>query len=127
MAERRETKKDVFLTLNDSRALHWKKAWAKENEEEEEIFPGLGLAWDVVVETTGAIEGPHWISLRTFRPRIAVATTRHGEGSSSAAMIEVLPKLSGVEDAYEDNRDIDYDTLSDNKLDIEDIQYEDDK
>lgn len=30
----------------DSRALHWKKAWGKEreNEQEEEIFPGSGLA-----------------------------------------------------------------------------------
>lgn len=36
-------------------------------------------------------------------------------------MVEVRPKLSEEEDAYKENRDVDYDAPSDEELDVEDV------
>lgn len=70
-----------------------------------------------VEEPTWTNEDPHRRSLRAFRQRAATAATRQGKHSSSVAIVEVRPELNRVEDAYEDNRDINYDALSDKKLD----------
>lgn len=64
---------------------HWRGE--RENEGEEEIFPGLGLAWDVVVEVTRANKDPYTRSLRTFRR--SAATTRQEEDSSGSSLVGV--------------------------------------
>lgn len=54
---------------------HWKKAQAKEENEEKDIFPSIGLEWDVI-ETVRANEDPHRRRLRTFKRKAATAATR---------------------------------------------------
>lgn len=86
----------------------------RENEEEKEIFPGSGLAWDVIANATGANK----ILMREVWQRVAASITRQEEGSSSAAIVE--------ENAYEENIQIEYEDPSDKELGDNSIQYEDD-
>lgn len=52
--------------------------------------------------------------------------TRQKESSSSTTIVEVCPELSGEQNAYKENRNIDYDALFDEILDDDYVRYEDD-
>lgn len=127
MAEKRETKKDVLIGPDDSRALHWKKEWVKEREnEEEEIFSGSGLVWNHVAEARGANKNPNRRSLRTFRRRAIAVGTRKQESSYTISSVEVCRELSGEEDVYKEGRNDDYDAPLEEELVNDGVRYEDD-
>ena len=118
--------KDVLVGEDDSRALHWKSTLVREreNNEEEEIFPGSGLTLDLVAAASGANEDHIRRSNRIAGRRVAEGSAQ--EGSSSATL----------DDISEDNPD--ENLREDGGVDIEDfvdsseesdpdLHYEDDE
>jgi hypothetical protein len=107
MAQKRTAKKkngqdkDVLVAPDESRALHWKDALVREREtdEEDEIFPGSGLTWDLVAAASGANEDQRRRSTRTLR-RIAAERSAY-EGSSSA-VLDDIPEDPDGEDLGEE-------------------------
>lgn len=137
MIQRREGKtktgrsKDVLVGSDESRALHWKsdRVRERENEEEEELFPGSGLTWVTISEASGANESGLRRSKRTLRRENA---RKQQEGSSST----VLDALNAVEEVNEDpneeDSDGDEDVVDDYEAPSEvenddDVHYEDDE
>ena len=97
----------------------------RENEDEEEIFPGSGLSWILVAEASGANENPYKRNKRRRSRRI-------GDQGSSSSMVEadiledVEEGVSGenLDEGGTDDSD-DYATPSP-MLDDDDVCYEDD-
>ena len=81
--------KDVLVGEDDSRALHWKSTFVREreNNEEEEIFPGSRLTLDLVAAASGANEDHIRRSNRIAGKRAADRSAQ--EGSSSAVLDDI--------------------------------------
>jgi hypothetical protein len=136
MAQKRTEKKrngqdykDVLVATDDSRALHWKQAFIRERntDEEDEIFPGSGLTWDLVAEASGANEDHIRRSTRTARRRAAEERSAH-EGSSSG-VADLIPEDEENQDGENldeegEGVDVDYVDSSDGEEDPN-VHYED--